>query len=182
MIAVVAALAPETLDLVGAALLVLSAVWGLWRGALSQLLALLTLGAAFVLAPRLAPRLERPLSQALGPPAEDLALWAWVAAWLGVLLVAGVLAQVLGALRTAPAFPRPPSRWWGALLGAAKGAVVLFVAGYAVALAAPPEPPGGALWLRLLPRARHAVGTSLGLAPAAERRLEILEERLRDGT
>lgn len=174
-----AAPAPSTLDLVAAVVLLACTAWGAWRGALAQVLGLTSLLGALLLASPLAPLLRDPVRQALAPAAGDLPLAAWAAAFLGVLLVVGVLSQALGALRPRAGALRPASRWGGALLGAGKGLLVLLVAGYAVALRAPPSPPSGSLWLRLLPRARALVEGPLALAPEAARRLDDLDADLR---
>lgn len=122
----------STVDAVLLAALLLFGVWGALRGALRQGLSLATVAAAFPLASRYGPRIEPTVVKAATIEGADLALVAWATVFAGTLIVGGVLIAVL-----APLFGRLArgGRGVGALLGLAKGAILLTVLLYGVLFA-----------------------------------------------
>lgn len=180
--ACVGALAPSTIDALALSLVLLSAVWGLVRGLLSQAGALALLVLAFLGAPPLAPLLERPLRQVLGPSPQDLSAAAWCAAWLGLLLVGGVLLRALSGLGAGQDQRPARRRLLGGLAGALKGALCAFVLAYGVALAAPaddvPDLAARSLVLPRLPQARALLAPLLRLPPGLAERVAALDTLL----
>ena len=138
---VLAALRPAD----GLALVVLLAFtwWGARKGALRQGLSVVLLAAGFWAASRFARDVEPTIGKLFSlTPDERLAL-AWGATLLGVLL-AGALVLRLLTQRLPERSRGGVDRVLGGLLGAAKGAVVMTVAGYAL-LSVGPLPTGPAL-------------------------------------
>lgn len=137
-----------TLDLAVAGIVVLLATLGALSGALRQLL---TLGAAVVgyfTARLLAPPVAAGLGRTLPAPAAraTAGLVLFFAAFVLVMLVGNLL---LRSRREGP-LPGPADRALGALLGAAKAGLVLWVVLSAVAIV---DRPIGPTWFRLDPRA-----------------------------
>ncbi|MFM8979887.1 MAG: CvpA family protein [Planctomycetia bacterium] len=127
-------------DLAGVGLVLLAAGWGVWRGATSQVLSFACVVGALVGARWLGPRLEQPLAQASAVEARSLPAAGWVLGAALLLLALSLLVRLLQGLRKgAPEAPTRLSRTAGGLLGAVKGLLLLFVVGYGVLYAAPPE-------------------------------------------
>jgi uncharacterized membrane protein required for colicin V production len=123
------AAAPRAADAAALILLLAFTWWGARKGGLRQALSLVVMAGAFLLAGRLAVRLEPTMGKLF-----DLALPERLAlAWAAVLFVSLVLGALLLRLLAGglPEHSRGGvDRVLGGLLGAAKGAVVLTLAGY----------------------------------------------------
>ncbi len=109
-------------------LLLLFGVWGAMRGALRQSLSILILVGALYAASPLAPHLAPTVGKVSGLVGEEQTAVAWLAAFVGALIVGAILLAFLT--------PRMPERrgpaWWGGLLGIVKGSVVLVILAYFV--------------------------------------------------
>ncbi|HZZ86102.1 MAG TPA: CvpA family protein [Anaeromyxobacteraceae bacterium] len=130
-----------TLDLACLAVLVLAALGGAFSGALRQLLQLAAGAAAFFASRALGPTLSLALARYLPPRA------AGPLARLGLFVTVLVLVTLLGRLLLRGLFGEalrgPGDRAAGALLSAAKGALVLWAALSALALYGRPVSLGG---------------------------------------
>jgi hypothetical protein len=141
-----------TFDLLGLLVLLLSIAWGVWFGALSQLLSLGLLVISMAGARWIAPHLEQPLAQALAVEPVHLQAAAWALAVLLLLLALSLLARLARGLAEQEGPRSVASRLLGGVLGLAKGAVLLLLLAYGVVYAAPDAQ--GAAWggeSRLLP-------------------------------
>lgn len=147
---------PGTFDLLGLLVLLLAIGWGLWSGALGQVISLGTLVLALVGARWLAPHLEQPLAQALAVEPVHLPAAAWALAATLLLLALSLLARLLRGLAPPPRPRTLPSRLVGGLFGATKGALLLLLVAYGAVYAAPDAQAGA--WggeSRLLPALAH---------------------------
>lgn len=112
-------------DYVLLAVLALSALVGMWRGLVSEVLALVAWLAAFGVAWLYASQVAEMLADVIAEPA-----WRQVAGFalifIGVLLLAAVLRFLLRELLRAAGLG-PADRFFGALFGVARGLAVAFV-------------------------------------------------------
>jgi len=119
-------------DVAGVLVLGLFLAWGAFHGALRQLLGLAVLVLAFVAAGAFSARLEPTVAKVWTLNPEGRACAAWGTVFAAAVVLGGV---VLHLLRGAVGRIRLPARldpWVGALVGAAKGIVVLGLIAYAV--------------------------------------------------
>ncbi len=136
-------------DLILLAVFVLSALVGLWRGFVFEIVSLLGWLVAFVLANTLGP----PLSDFI-PLDGGLRLWvAYVAIFVLVLLTCTLLARMLRALISATPLSFV-DHLLGGIFGVVRGAVILVAVGMLVTLspyasAAPWKNSHGSAWLGL---------------------------------
>ncbi len=157
---------PATVATLG--VLGLFALWGARRGSLRQLAALGVLAVAFLVAARLGPRLHASVEKAITLGGRDLALVAWSAAFLGVLLAGAAVLALVGPWlsRARLGFGE---RTVGALLGLVHGLVIVTLILQGVR-AAWPLPASRPIWLRVegtpLSDGADAVGGTLaGVLP-----------------
>ncbi len=109
-------------DLLLSVALTASALVGLWRGLVRELVSLLAWVAAFLLALRYGPTLAAALPEAVAPEALRRAL-AFLAVGLGVLAAGAVGGRLLRLLVRGLALGGL-DRWLGLLFGALRGAVL----------------------------------------------------------
>lgn len=112
-------------------LLFLFATWGAIRGTLRQLLSIVVLGGALFAAGPLAPHIEPTVAKVAGLASGERLAAAWGVAFVCVLVLGAILVAFL-AHRLRPRSRGGWDRVFGALLGAAKGACVLLIVGYAL--------------------------------------------------
>jgi uncharacterized membrane protein required for colicin V production len=153
--------------------------WGFLHGALRQILGLVVIAAAFLLAPVLGPRLEGTIHKLADVDAETLAVVAWAVAFLAVAAAGAVVLHAVRGPITRVRIGGRLDRWIGGLVGAAKGVVVLGLLSYAVlAWYAERDAPDVVRSLRssrsagLLEAAASEVRPLLRLPRAVERRFE----------
>lgn len=165
-------------DVAAVALLALFGLWGAFHGALRQGLGFLVLAAGFSLAGPAGPRLESSLAKIVTLSPSGTACAAWGTAFLGVLVVGGIVLhlarQPLNRVRL-PGFDRAA----GALIGVVKGVMVVallvyvllgaFVGSPAPSLAAAVRESVTARCARSLEQHYRSIW---GLSPLVERRVE----------
>jgi uncharacterized membrane protein required for colicin V production len=119
-------------DLAIAAVLVAFVAWGALHGALRQLLGLLVLAIALLVAAWISPRLEGTVRKLVDLDPDDVSVLCWGLAFVMVAAAGGVL---LHAVRGPVARARVGGaldRWLGGAVGAVKGVVVVGLVVYAV--------------------------------------------------
>jgi uncharacterized membrane protein required for colicin V production len=174
-------------DLAIAAALLAFVAWGAFHGALRQLLGLLVLTIAFLVAPWISPRLEGSVRKLVDLGAEDVSILSWGLAFVMVAAAGGVvLHSVRGPVSRARA-GGALDRVLGGLVGALKGLVVVGLVAYAALVwFHRTDAPGVVTALRESRFARLLVGAHRRLEPAlrlpepVERRLEEVDRRIVD--
>jgi uncharacterized membrane protein required for colicin V production len=159
--------------------------WGAVHGALRQLLGLVVLAAAFALAPVLGPMLQGTVRKLADLEADDLAVASWVVALLAVAVAGAV---VLHAARHPLARARvggSADRWIGAVVGVAKGVVVVGILVYGLLAWYPRDPaPTVVRWVeesrsaRWLAAAERRVSPLLRLPAPVARRVDEVNRRI----
>jgi uncharacterized membrane protein required for colicin V production len=124
-------LAVHTADVGAAVILLAFVVWGVWRGAMRQLLSLLVIAVALFLAGHLSSNLEDPVSKVADLDATGRCIAAWAAVLVGGIVVGGIVVRLLGKSPERAQFPGMGENVGAAILGFLKGLVVLSLLSYA---------------------------------------------------
>jgi uncharacterized membrane protein required for colicin V production len=175
-------------DLAILAVLLAFLAWGVFHGALRQILGLVVLALAFAAAPWLGPRLEGTIRKLADLDPETLSVVAWATAFLGVAAAGAVVLHALRGPVSRARIGGRLDRWIGGLVGGAKGVVVVGLVAYGVlAWYSDREPPGvvRSLWssrtAAILESASREVGPLLRLPPPVVRRVEEVNRRIDGG-
>jgi membrane protein required for colicin V production len=102
--------------------LVASTAWGIWRGMVHEVLSLGSWILAFFAANLLCDSLANQFPASMRPEFRSLA--AWLAVFLGVLVLCAILTSLLGKVIKAVGLVKL-DRWLGALFGLARGVLIL---------------------------------------------------------
>jgi uncharacterized membrane protein required for colicin V production len=177
--------AGQAADLVIGGALLAFLVWGAFHGALRQVLGLVVLGVAFALAPVLGPVLESTVRKLFDVPREDLAVAAWGLALVAVAIAGAVLLHAARGPISRARVGGGLDRWIGAVVGVAKGVVVLGVLVYgALAWWSDDSAPPVVRWVeesrsaRLLEATERRLSPLLRLPPPVARRVEEVNRRI----
>lgn len=119
-------------DVTGVLLLGLFLAWGAFHGALRQLLGFAVLVLAFAAAGAFSGRLEPTVAKVWTATPEGRACLAWGTVFAATVVGGGVILHLLRGAVARMRLPRPLDPWVGALVGGAKGVVVLGLVSYAV--------------------------------------------------
>lgn len=154
-------------DVAGVLILGLFLAWGAFHGALRQLLGFAVLVLAFVAAGAFSGRLEPTVAKVFTATPEGRACLAWGTVFAAAVVGGGVILHLLRGAVGRVRLSRGLDPWVGALVGGAKGVVVLGLLTYAVLgwYVARPAP-GLVEELRRSHAARTLVGIERRVAPA----------------
>ncbi len=176
------------MDVAGVVLLGLFLAWGAFHGAMRQLLGFAVLVLAFVAAGAFSGRLEPTVAKVWTASPDGRACAAWGTVFAAAVVLGGV---VLHLLRGPVGRIRLPARldpWVGALVGAAKGIVVLGLVAYAVLgwYVTRPAPPlveelRTSHAAKALVELEARLAPALRLPPLVESRVDLVNGRIRLG-
>ncbi len=119
-------------DVGGVLVLGVFLAWGAFHGALRQLLGFAVLVLAFAAAGAFSGRLEPTVAKVWTATADGRACLAWGTVFAAAVVGGGVILHLLRGAVGRMRLPRRVDPWVGALVGAAKGIVVLGLVAYAV--------------------------------------------------
>jgi uncharacterized membrane protein required for colicin V production len=163
-------------------------VWGSMHGALRQALGLVVVALGFLTASALASSLEPSVAKVADLDADARGAVAWLALWVLTVVVGGVVLHGLRQAIAVEARPSPASRASGAVVGLAKGILVLGVCLYGVLatfLESPATPPVEALRSSrtgaVLVVLERAVAPVLRLPRSVEDRVALANATIRRG-
>jgi uncharacterized membrane protein required for colicin V production len=172
-------------DVAMAVALLAFVAWGALHGALRQVLGFVVLVAAFALAGALGPRIEGGVAKVVTLSDEGLSAASWVVVFVGTAIAGGIAIHMLHQSLDHARLAKRVDVALGALIGVAKGAVILGVLTYGVlGWYADEEGPGIVRTLReskaaeAVVRAETRLRPALGLPPRVENRVERVNSRV----
>lgn len=119
-------------DVAVAIVLLAFVVWGAMHGALRQVLGVVVIFAAFALAGALAERIESGVAKVVSLSPEGLAAASWAVIFVGTIVAGGIAIHMLHEGLDHARLARRVDAVLGALIGVAKGAIVLAILVYGV--------------------------------------------------
>src|SRR5262245_51093582 len=141
-----AAVAPDAVDVAVGVVLLFFALWGAMRGVVRELVGVVVLAAAFGVASAVSPRIAPNVAKVATLSPEGTAGVAYLTAFVGTVILCAVLLHWVRSGLDRPHRGGATSRLLGAVLGVVQGAAVLALVLYAVLAAhldgaAPTSPP-----------------------------------------